>query len=217
MIAMQEDPIGPALRRLLAGLVVAAVVVAGCGGGAQQSVDDLGADAEADAVPLGNVIEVRKASPEEQAAAASMMDEALEDGAMTAEELEAFALETVECARRGGFDARLDSFNAEWRTFGFSVSAANQSDEDGPGEDLAGGSLSACEETYFYPAYDEFERTNPQTEEEYQRIQKQREQAVLDCALEAGFEFETLEDYLAGHLDLPTDVAVACTNAYNEK
>lgn len=203
------------VNSLLAGLWVGVIISAGCANDSQSLTDDHGVPDEV-VVPAVTVIEqTAEVPPDEQAAAERMLASALEDGAMTAEEFEAFALETIECTRRAGFDSRLDYFNAEYRTFSLIAPTVDQTGTADPGEDPAEVAQNMCISVYFDPAYDAFDRLNPRSEEELQLQEQQREQAVFDCLGRSGFEFETIDDFIMSG-DVPSEVRVACTQAYNE-
>ncbi len=205
----------PGWRWLVGGLLLAALVSAGCGGDESPAVEDPVVPV-AEGAPLPTVVEeIEKAPADEQAAAEAMLADAMADGVVTAEEFEAMALEAVECTRRAGFEASLDEFNAESRIFSSGVNTVNQDGTLGPDdEDPAMTAHDACQETYFYPAWDAFDQTNPRTEEELRLDQERREQALIDCMSDAGFEIETFDDFMAVD-GVPGDVRLACTQAYN--
>jgi len=200
----------------VAKLVVLLIVGVGCGGETLESEGDQGVEVHANTVTPTVMTDTPKASAEEQVAAERMLAEAMADGLMTAEEFELLALEAVECTKRAGFEASLDAFNAEFRYFSSSVRNVDQTGNALPGEDPAEIADEACSNAYFYPAWDAFEITNPRSEEDIRRLEKQREQAVLDCLRESGIEFETFDDYLAGLGDVHPDVHIPCAQAYNE-
>ena len=203
-------------QRLVGGLLLAAAVVsAGCASDEQSPAEDPAVPV-AEGAPLPTVVEeIEKAPVDEQVAAEGMLADAMADGVVTAEELEAFALESLQCTERAGFEASLKTFNPESRSYSFSVRNANQDGPSEPGEeDPAVTAHASCQAAYFYPAYDAFDRTNPRSEEDFRLDQERREQAVVECMSDAGFEIETFDDFIAIE-DVPSDVRLACSQAYN--
>jgi len=196
-------------------LLVAASVCAGCAVDTRESADEGRAPDEAYALPTTSIQDRTEAPAEELAAADKMLDEAMQDGLMTAKELEALALETVECVKRAGHDANLSYFNAETRSFGFGYRTVDQTGDVDYGKDQADRVWSWCDAAFFMSAWDAFEETNPRSEDEVKIQQQQREQAVLDCMRKSDFEFETIDDFIASE-GVPSDVRLACTQAYNE-
>ena len=203
----------PGWRWLVGSLLLAALVSAGCGGDESPAAEDRPVSGDQDVVlPTEYVPE--PAPPEEQAAAEAMLADAMADGIMTAEEFEAMALEAVECTRRAGFEASMDEFIPETRTFSFSIRSAIQRPMEPGEEDPAIEAYDSCEWTFFNPAYDAFDRTNPRTEEDVRLGQERREQALIDCMRDAGSEIETFDDFM-GTEDVPPAVHSACAQAYN--
>lgn len=200
-------------QRLLWLLILVAIFSAGCANDNRSANGhDLTSGSHA-AVPT-SVRYIAEASTEEQVAAQRLLADAIEDGEVTAQEFEAMALESIACTRRAGFEAELDYFNAEKRTFSFSVRTVDQTGS-GEDDDPAGVAQDACSALYLHPAWEAYDETNPRSEEEIQLQTQRREQDVFDCLGRAGFEFETIDDFMASE-DVPADIRMVCVRAYSE-
>ena len=203
------------LIRLLSGWLLAALVSAGCASDAQRSAEDPAASDDAGETLPTTASERHDASPEEQAAAESMLADAMEDGVMSDEELELFAIEYVQCINRAGFKATLTHFGARTRTIEVIVRSAIQERDVEFGEDPSEWAADGCGAAYLSPALDAHEITNSRSEEEIRQEQERREQRLLDCARDAGHEHETIDDFLADE-SVSHDVRRTCVNAHND-
>ena len=202
------------LRRLLSGWLFAALVSAGCASDAQRSAEDP-ATPDDYGETLPTTVERHDPPAEEQAAAESMLADAMVDGVMTDEELELFVIEYVQCIGRAGFEATLRHFGPRTRTVEVIVRSAIQEADVEPGEDPSEWAESACDAAYLSPALNAHETTNSRSEEEIRQEQERREQRLLDCARDAGHEHETIDDFLADE-SVSHDVRRTCVNAHND-
>jgi len=143
-----------------------------------------------------------------------MLAAAMEDGVMSASELEAAAVEAVECTIRAGFDASLGYFDPETGGAGFGVPAGGP---DAPMDDPGSLALEGCTAAYFTPAQDAFTATSGPSEEEARKKLERQQQAELDCLNEAGYRFDTHDDYFFSDIDLPEGLSIECARrAYFE-
>lgn len=229
MFRYKDSPRQPSCRlpgslRLIVSLVLVAGIGMGCASGTQQSAGVPSMHSHVDTIVPTTATVASEVPPGEKAAAEEMIGEAMEDGVMTGQELELIVVEYIECIRRAGFEAALTNFNQRSGSFTSDFRDPQQDPNYDPREDpgyIPGSepvvvAEAACDAVYVAPALDAFYGSNPRTEQEIRLEARQREQAVLDCLSEAGFEFETFDDYRAGLGDLPTDVALPCSQAYNE-
>ncbi len=167
------------------------------------------AEASGLGLPTPTTVPLGEASESEKMAFEQMFSAATADDVLTLGELEVFALEAVQCTRRAGYESELIEFDQESGNAAFSVATA--------GPDEGGGDIAAddCQATFYLPALDEYGRSHGPSVEEVRADQERRDQMVLACLAEAGFEFD---DAVAGLADatVPEDLRRSCVQAYFE-
>lgn len=136
-------------------LPILCVIAVGCGG----IVDnDLTGDAE---IPVAGkpgpttAVAVAQAPAEEREKFSEMYDDAMEDGVISVSELKLFALETVECIRRAGFDASFSDLDPQTGNITFGVAAEGPDDTSGELE------TDACFEVFYNTPWEQFKRQGP--------------------------------------------------------
>ncbi len=139
-------------------LAILTMILSGCG------ADSYSDELQLEATPVGDVptstAPVLQASAEEQAAFDEMFAEAISDGLVSANELEQFALEAVQCTVRAGYESALLDFDPRTGAASFATSG----DQPDPGPEEAAS--DACQDTYYWPAFLEFTKTSGPSEEE---------------------------------------------------
>jgi hypothetical protein len=198
------------------GVVLAAVAlgaaIVGCGSSPELAasgvavIDESGQRAIAAATTTMQVLP--EVSIEEQARADRMFAAALSDGVFSTGELERFALESVACAGRAGFEATMNEFEPDYRQFSFGVAVSgNGASGD---EDAAALAFGACQSAFWDLAYVNWETRAPAgSAEEAVRLQQERDRSHLACLAEAGYIFADL--YTAAFSDaVPVDLFVEC-------
>jgi len=183
-------------------LAVVSMLLTGCAEDPQDEVANAG---QARPVPTTRA-PMRQASAEEQARFEEMLAAAMEDEEFSGADLTTFALESVRCTERAGFDASLGAIDPQNRTSTFSVTALSEFDETA---ELA---MDACQTKFFLPALDLYDQTNPVDPEQARLDQARQDHAVLSCLAEAGFDFDDAFEGLSSDL-VPDRVSFDCVIA----
>ncbi len=142
--------------------------------------------------------------PDEVAAAEEMMRVALADGEITIAELEAFALESVECVKRAGFTSDLQEFRSDGSAI-FVTGAEREEDRDTA--ELAG---DRCHEIYYLQAHIVYGDMLGESQEEYEEAERRRIIAAIECYEAAGYEVDDPFTAFA-ESSIPVDVVSDCT------